>query len=131
VEDRRHVAAQAFREAQGDVEQLFALDHLGEGLASYCGADDGVNVGHAYAPNLALVGIHPELQVGLPLDAEYEHVFQTLDGLQTALDLAGQLFEDVQVGPDDLDRVIALDAGQGFHDVVANVLREVPVHARD
>ena len=33
-----------------------------------------------------------------------------------------------QVGPDDLHGVVAADAGERFVDVVADVLREVPVH---
>ena len=44
-------------------------------------------------------------------------------------DLLGQLLQFVEVGPDDLDGVIALDAGKRFHDVVADVLREVPIDA--
>ena len=48
---------------------------------------------------------------------------------RTVLDLVGQLLELVQVGAEDLDRVVALDAGERLHDVVADVLREVPVDA--
>ena len=45
------------------------------------------------------------------------------------LTLVGQLFQLVEVGAEDLDRVVALDAGERLHDVVADVLREVPVDA--
>ena len=38
-------------------------------------------------------------------------------------------FQFLEVGADDLDRVLALDARHGFHHVVADVLREIPAHA--
>ena len=46
--------------------------------------------------------------------------------LQHGFGLGRQNLQAVQVGADDLDRVVSLDAGEGLHHVVADVLREIP-----
>src|SRR5207244_13590959 len=93
--------------------------------------------GHAYAPALAPGAIDFELEVGLPHDVKDADVFHAPDPgiavgigfFQLALDLLGQLLEFEEIRPDDLDRVIALDARQRLGNVVANVLGKVPVDA--
>ena len=45
------------------------------------------------------------------------------------LALVRELFQLFQVRPEDLDRVVALDAGERLRHVVADVLREIPVDA--
>ncbi len=129
VEDGLFVAAQPLRPAQGDVEGLLALDHLRTRLAADGDGDGVLHVRHTDVPELAPGPIDGELQVRLALDAEDGHVLQAGHGVEHGLDLVGQFLQLVEVGADDLDRVVALDAGQRLHDVVADVLREVPVHA--
>ena len=84
----------------------------------------------AHAPVFALVQVNAELQIGLALDVEDADVLDARNGAQPILDLFRQALQLVQVGSEDLDGIIALDARQRLHDVVADVLREVPIDAR-
>ena len=122
---------QSFRPAQRDVELLLALDHRRNRLAAHRRFDDRQHVVVARPVGLALVAIDGELQVRLALDAEDAHVLDAVDVFQDDLQSIRQPLQFVEVGSDDLDRVVALNAGQRFHDVVADVLREVPIDADD
>ena len=60
----------ALREAQGDVEAPFALDHLAEGLAADGRIDDRLHVADVEVPPCALVAVDGQLQVRLAQDAD-------------------------------------------------------------
>ena len=109
-----------------------------EGLAADGALDGRLDVGRAHPPILALVAIDFELQVRLPHDMEDAHVLDALDLLsvvgiaffESVFQLFGKPLKLLQVRPDDLDRVVSLDAGEAFRDVIADVLREIPIDPR-
>ncbi len=129
IEDGLLVAAQMFRPAQGDVEGLLALDHLCERLAAHRGLDGVLDVLDADVPALALLSINGELEVGLALDAEDAGVLHSGHLVEDGLGILGEFLQHLKVWTDDLDRVVALDARERLHDVVADILREIPVDA--
>ncbi len=131
VQDRRLAGPPPLGPADGDVEQLLALDHAGHGLGAHGAADDVVDVGRRHAPLLALLRIDAELQVRRPADVEDAHVGDALDVLQDVLGLGGQQLQLVEVRAEDLERIVALDPGQSLQHVVADVLRKVPGDARN
>ena len=46
------------------------------------------------------------------------------------LDLGGEVFQNILVGADDLDRIGAFDAGERLLDIVLDVLGEIEDHPR-
>jgi hypothetical protein len=60
---------------------------------------------------------------------EYSYVFKPRDGLHDILGPRAEVLELVEVGTDDFERVVSFDSGEGFHHVVADVLRTIPAHA--
>src|SRR5262249_33174897 len=129
-EDRRLILAAVEGPAQGDVERLFSFHHLRQRFAVDGAVDDVVDVGHLHAPAFALVLVDGEFQVGLAHDAEDADALQAVNLRQDVFGFLGQLFQLGQVRSVNLDRVVPLDAGNGFHDVVANVLGKRPFDAR-
>ncbi len=80
-----------------------------------------------HAPPLALERVDAKFEVRLAANVEHADIFDALDLLQLSFGFGGQDFEPIEVGTDDFDRVVPLDAGEGFHHVVPDVLREIPV----
>ena len=127
VEDVGLAAAKLSRPSNGDIESPLSLDHLRKSLRSQGALHDVIDVGRLHAPALAFFGIDAEFQVGLPSNVEDADVLDPPDLSQDIFRLRGQNFQTVQIGPDDFDRVVSLDAGEGLHHVVADILGEVPV----
>src|SRR5581483_3535396 len=125
IENGRFAVTEPLRPAQGDVEELLPLDHLTKCLASNGGLHDALHVVHAHAPEAALIAIDGKLQVRLSEDTKYADVLDALDSVQHVLDLIGQSFQFVQVRSNNFHGIVAFHAGQRFHDVIADVLREI------
>ena len=128
--DHFGIVAQLRRQPQGDVEELFALDHLGERLAADGGLHDSFDIVDIDAVAGAELAVDLDLEIRLADDVKQADVFDSGHRFQDVRDPLAELLERVQIRADDLDRVGALDAGEGFFDVVADVLREVEVDAR-
>ena len=77
----------------------------------------------------AFAPIDWELEIRLPLNAEDAGVFDAGHAAEFILDFARQYLQPIEVGAEHLDRVLAFDAGERFHDVIADRLREIPIDA--
>src|SRR5262249_36986359 len=75
-----------------------------------------------------LLAVYTDEQVRLPQLAEDPEVGNSRHGLHHAGHLTGRLLQLLQIFTEELDRVLALDTGHGFLDVVLDRLREVEVH---
>src|SRR5207245_6322391 len=129
LEDRLFAAAEPLRPTQCNVEDFLSFDHLGECLAADRRLHDVFHIVDADTPVTALLSVDGEFQIRLAHDPEDPYIFEALDIGERVLDLIGQAFELLEVWANDLHRVVSLDPGEALHDVIADVLREVPIHA--
>ena len=70
------------RKPQDDIEELFPLHHLREGLAADRHLHDFLDVGHVHAMASAEAAIDLDLEVGLADDVEHAHVLDPRHVLQ-------------------------------------------------
>ncbi len=132
VQDRRLVAPPPLGPADGDVEELLALDHAGQGLGGHGAGDDVVDVGRRHAPLLALQRIDAELAgATAPRTWKMPTLATPWMSCRMFLALSASSSSWSRSGPKIFSGVVALDPGQRLQHVVADVLREVPGDARD
>ena len=62
----------------------------------------------------------------MPTNVEDAHIADPFDLFKRVLCQGRQFLQLVDVGADNLDRIVPLDSRHGFHDVVADVLGEIP-----
>ena len=90
----------------------------------------GIDVARVEAVAGRLCAIHFDIQVRLSLDVENTEIGDAPDLRHLVLNLKGQVFQNVLVVADDLDRVGAFDAGKCLLDIVLDVLGKVEAHPR-
>ncbi len=115
--------------ADGEVEAAVSLDDLGDGCSADGCLDGGVDVAGEDAEAGGFGAVDLDDERGLASDFEDADVGDAGDGLHDLLDLVGEAGEGVEVVAEELEGVLALDAGHGFFDVVLDVLREVEFDA--
>ena len=79
--------------------------------AAQCGLYHSVDIAGIEAVAGGLFAIHFNIQVWLSLDVENSEIGDAPDLRHLVLDLEGQVFQNILVVTDDLDRVGAFDAG--------------------
>ena len=89
------------------------------------GLDDGLHVARVEAEARARAPVGGDLHDRLAHRLERPEVLDAADRRQDVDDLAGVLLVALDVGTEDLDRVLPFDAADGLLDVVADHLREV------
>ena len=117
------------RQTDVEVELAIAFQHGGRRGAGHRRLDDGVDVAGIEAVARRLGAVDRDVEIRLPQHAEDAEIGHAADLLHLVQDLIGELFQDLEVGADDLDRVGAFDAGDRFLDVVLDILREIEVDA--
>src|SRR5215210_8388309 len=109
-------------------------DHLpfidfGDFLAADSSLDHGIDVTDQEAVARGLGAIDPNNQIGLTEQIETGGIGDAADLRKFALHRFGQPLQFDQVLAENLDRVLAFDAGHGFLNIVLDVLREIEVDA--
>ena len=116
--------------AHHDVVAGFAVEDLGDGSAvdgATDGAfDGGLDVGDVDAVAVGGSAVDGVVEVGLADDAEEAEVGDAGDATHDMRRSRRLSFEGLEVGAVELDGELALDAADGFFDVVGDGLREVP-----
>ena len=107
-------AAELGLHANHQVEELFSLNHLGDGLSADCGFDHRLHVGDIDAVAGNLVAIDIDQQAGLAQLAHYRQIGKAGHAGEDIFDLHRFVLKDVQIVAIDFDRQRTLEAGQGF-----------------
>ena len=120
--DIRQVGTRALRQAQEQVKYTLAFQHL-----SLCVAADGVeynsfNVGNIQAKTLRGDAVDGNVKGRLAQFLEDADIGDAGYFLQLCLYLLGLGLQHVEIITEDFYRVLALDAGQRFVNVVLDVL---------
>mmetsp|Transcript_5519 Transcript_5519/g.13306 ORF Transcript_5519/g.13306 Transcript_5519/m.13306 type:complete len:1095 (-) Transcript_5519:4456-7740(-) len=119
------------REAHRQAVLPLAFQHRSNNRAAQRGLHNGIDIAGVQAIAGRLDAVDLDAEVGLAEDIEDAEVTDALDLPHQRHRPGGNLFEDAEIGPDDLDRVGTLDAREPLFDVVLDVLREVEDHARE
>ena len=123
------IPAEFRRQAHRQREDHLAFIDLGNFLAADRGLDDGIDVADGEAVARGLGAIDPNDQIGLAEQIEAGGVGDPADAAEFGLDRFGQPFQLDEILAEDLDRVLAFHAGDGFLDIVLDVLREIEIDA--
>ena len=83
---------------------------------------DGIDIAGIEAVARRLFAIHLDVQVRLSLHVENTEIGHALYLRHLVLNLEREVFQDILIVADDLDRVGPFDAGQRLLDVVLDVL---------
>src|SRR6185295_3703600 len=93
--------------------------------------DGGVDIAWRQAVARSARAVDVDLDGRLAERGEYREVSHALHGAEHRLDLVGSVGQRLQVVAVELDRVLALDAGDRLRDVVLEILREVEFDSRE
>ena len=106
-----------------------AFIDFGDFLTADRSLDHGIDVTHQEAVARGLGAIDPNNQIGLTEQIETGGIGDAADLGEFGFHRFGQPLQFDQVLAEDLDRVLAFDAGDGFLNIVLDVLREIEVDA--
>ena len=115
--------------AQHQIVALFALQYLGERIASRGGVDGILNVGYVDLIARGRLAIDHEVVVRLPEHPEDSQIRDSGDLAHDVHGLLGFFLKNVQVVAVDLGGKLPLDAADRFFHVVGDRLREAPDHS--
>jgi hypothetical protein len=91
--------------------------------------DRGVDVAGRKAHARGAGAIDVDLNGRLPQRSEHREIGDALYGAQHAFDLVGGIGQRLQIVAEQLDRVLAFDAGDRLGNVVLEILREIELDA--
>ena len=129
--DRLGALAVFRRETHDDREMPVAagLIEVTGAVAADRDLDRGVDVAGRQAVTRGARAIDVDLDRRLAERGEHREVGDALHGGEHRLDLVGGVGQRLQIVAVELDRVLALHAGDGLRDVVLQILREVELDA--
>ena len=113
----------------GQIVTLFADQNLADGFAADRGLHCILHVADVDSEAVGGGAVHDEIHIRLAAYLKCAQIGHARNLAHHVLNLVGFGFEDLQIGPEKFDRQFALDAADGFLDVVGNRLRKIPVHA--
>ena len=131
VLDRLGALAIFRRQADDDRKMPVAagLVEIAGGIAADRDLDGGVDVARRQPVARGLGAIDVDLDGGLAERGEHREIGDALHGREHRLDLVGGVGQRLQIVAVELDRVLALHAGDRLGDVVLQILREVELDA--
>ena len=130
VADRLNVLPILRQEADDQIEPPLAFDDLGHRLASDGRLHDRVDIRHQYAVPGAGGPIHLDEQIRLSQQPEHAEIGDAENGLHHPINLKRRGLKLREITAEQLDRVLPLDSGHRFLDVVLNHLREIEGDSR-
>ncbi len=110
------------RKTNDEAELAVALEHGGGGCTAHCGLDDSGDIAGIEAKAGGFLAIHLDIQIRLPKNVEYPEIGDPLDLIHLRHDFFGELFKNLEIRTDDLDRIRALNARDRLFDIVLNIL---------
>ena len=116
---------------QGKIVARFALEDLGERVASHCGLNRILHIGDIDLVASGGIAIHGHVQIGLAEHAEDSEIFNAIDLLHDADDLVALVLQSLQIVAVDLGGQRAFYSTDRLFHVVFDGLRETPDHARE
>src|SRR5579872_3167648 len=90
-------AAELRLHAYYEVEELFALDHLGGGLSAHRRLHYRLNIGHVDSVTRDLVAVHINQQAGLSQFAHHRQFRKARHSGEHVLDLDGPILQHIQI----------------------------------
>ena len=123
------IPAEFRRQPHRQREDHLAFIDLGDFLTADRGLHHGIDVGDREAVARGLGAIDLDDEIGLAEQVEAGGVGDAADAGEFGLHGLGQPLQLIEVLAKNLDRVLALHAGNGFLDIVLDVLREVEIDA--
>src|SRR5262249_7032857 len=128
--DRFDVLPELRRQSHHDGEMAVAarLVEIAGALPADCRLDRGIDVAGREADAGGPRSVDGDLYRRLAEPGEGRKIGDAGHGGQHALDLAGGVGQRLEIVAEQLDRVLAFDAGYRFGDVVLQILREVELH---
>ncbi len=91
--------------------------------------DGGVDVAGREAVTRRARPVDVDLHGRLTERGEHREIGDALDGRELRLDLVGRIGERLQIVAEQLDRILAFDAGHRLGDIVLQILREIELDA--
>ena len=115
-------------DAQGHVENAVALVESTDRTAAQRRLYRRIRVGDIDSVARHAPAVERDVEFGLPAHLDRRNVRCAANAVDDAGHLAGLVFQDFQVRPENLDRDFALHAGQRLFHVVLDHLREIGRH---
>ncbi len=125
VADGFHVLPILRQKPDDEVEQPLAFVHFGDRLAADRRLHDGVHVRHLEPVSGARFPINLDQEIRLPHEPEDPKILHAANLPHLLLDHNRRRFHGLQIGTEQLDRVLSLHTGHRFLHVVLDDLREI------